>query len=196
MEVLADVPNNNMSCCILILSQTTYVPTYLRLLVLILHFRLAPCSLFFYIRETSWRMADLLSAESIQGETFDDKLDSIASLLASKKYIIALVGAGISTSAGIPDFRSATGLYNTLNHQVSSGDLSSQKMCGMHSSIIDRPPSRRSSVSQARKISSTLRRSAMTRVRSSNSRILSTPGQSSLRRRIIFWQTWIDSESS
>jgi NAD-dependent histone deacetylase SIR2 len=63
---------------------------------------------------------DYSVAESIlQGETFDDKLDSIASLLASKKNIIALVGAGISVSAGIPDFRSATGLYNTLNHQVS-----------------------------------------------------------------------------
>lgn len=62
---------------------------------------------------------DGLSAEPIQGETFDDKLDSIASLLASKRNIIALVGAGISVSAGIPDFRSATGLYNTLNYQVS-----------------------------------------------------------------------------
>jgi len=47
----------------------------------------------------------------------DDKLDSIASLLASKKNIIVLVGAGISVAAGIPDFRSpTTGLYNTINH--------------------------------------------------------------------------------
>ena len=47
----------------------------------------------------------------------DDKLDSIASLLASKKNIIVLLGAGISVAAGIPDFRSpTTGLYNTINH--------------------------------------------------------------------------------
>lgn len=47
----------------------------------------------------------------------DDKLDSIATLLASKKNIIVLVGAGISVAAGIPDFRSpTTGLYNTINH--------------------------------------------------------------------------------
>jgi NAD-dependent SIR2 family protein deacetylase len=46
----------------------------------------------------------------------DDKLDSIATLLASKKNIIVLVGAGISVAAGIPDFRShTTGLYNTIN---------------------------------------------------------------------------------
>jgi NAD-dependent histone deacetylase SIR2 len=59
----------------------------------------------------------------LQGETFDDKLDSIASLLSSRKNIIALVGAGISVSAGIPDFRSATGLYNTLDHQVSEWSI-------------------------------------------------------------------------
>ena len=59
----------------------------------------------------------------LQGETFDDKLDSIASLLYSRKNIIALVGAGISVSAGIPDFRSATGLYNTLDHQVSEWSI-------------------------------------------------------------------------
>jgi NAD-dependent SIR2 family protein deacetylase len=53
------------------------------------------------------------------GKTFEDKLASIASFLASKNNIIALVGAGISVSCGIPDFRSDNGLYNTLNYQVS-----------------------------------------------------------------------------
>lgn len=57
----------------------------------------------------------------IQGETFEDKLESIANSLASKSNIIALVGAGISVSSGIPDFRSATGLYNTLDYQVGDG---------------------------------------------------------------------------
>jgi len=60
---------------------------------------------------------DQSSIEHIQGDTFDDKLSSIASLLASKKNIVVLVGAGISVSCGIPDFRSASGLYNTLDFQ-------------------------------------------------------------------------------
>lgn len=54
----------------------------------------------------------------IKGETFEDRLASISSLIASKKNIVVLVGAGISVSCGIPDFRSASGLYNTLNYQV------------------------------------------------------------------------------
>ena len=53
------------------------------------------------------------------GETFEEKLATIASFLASKNNIIVLVGAGISVSCGIPDFRSENGLYNTLNYQVS-----------------------------------------------------------------------------
>ncbi len=52
-------------------------------------------------------------------ETFEEKLATIASFLASKNNIIALVGAGISVSCGIPDFRSENGLYNTLDYQVS-----------------------------------------------------------------------------
>ena len=44
--------------------------------------------------------------------------DDITQLLASKKNIIVLAGAGISVSCGIPDFRSGDGLYNTLNYQV------------------------------------------------------------------------------
>jgi NAD-dependent SIR2 family protein deacetylase len=39
---------------------------------------------------------------------------AIIELLSEKKNIIVLVGAGISVSCGIPDFRSSQGLYNTL----------------------------------------------------------------------------------
>ncbi|KAL7537441.1 hypothetical protein ACHAXR_007837 [Thalassiosira sp. AJA248-18] len=53
----------------------------------------------------------------IKGDTFDEKIASVVSLLANKKNIVVLAGAGISVSCGIPDFRSATGLYNTLNYQ-------------------------------------------------------------------------------
>ena len=45
--------------------------------------------------------------------TVQDALD----LLAKAKNIIILSGAGISTSCGIPDFRSANGLYAQLQEE-------------------------------------------------------------------------------
>jgi len=42
-------------------------------------------------------------------------IDDITRLLLSKRRIVILVGAGISVSCGIPDFRSANGLYNTID---------------------------------------------------------------------------------
>ena len=52
------------------------------------------------------------------GDTsFDERLASIAQLVASKKSIVVLAGAGLSVSCGIPDFRSKTGLYATLDYR-------------------------------------------------------------------------------
>lgn len=43
-------------------------------------------------------------------------VDSIAEIIGSSKRITALTGAGISTGAGIPDFRSERGLYASGKH--------------------------------------------------------------------------------
>lgn len=41
-------------------------------------------------------------------------MNKLASLLKNANNIVVLTGAGISTDSGIPDFRSRTGLYNTV----------------------------------------------------------------------------------
>ena len=58
------------------------------------------------------------SSSSPPSPPIQSSFDDITQLLARKKNIIVLVGAGISVSCGIPDFRSNDGLYNTLNYQV------------------------------------------------------------------------------
>ncbi|KAL2132630.1 hypothetical protein VTI74DRAFT_3569 [Chaetomium olivicolor] len=51
------------------------------------------------------------------GEEGDENLDRLLSALRKKKKIVVIAGAGISVSAGIPDFRSSTGLFATLRGQ-------------------------------------------------------------------------------
>ncbi|KAG0649794.1 NAD-dependent deacetylase hst4 [Hyphodiscus hymeniophilus] len=45
------------------------------------------------------------------------KLEKLIQVLRSKRKIVVIAGAGISVSAGIPDFRSSQGLFNTLRTQ-------------------------------------------------------------------------------
>jgi NAD-dependent SIR2 family protein deacetylase len=46
----------------------------------------------------------------------DDVFNGAVNLLAGRKNVIVLVGAGMSTSCGIPDFRSkSNGLYESLD---------------------------------------------------------------------------------
>ncbi|KZM28181.1 uncharacterized protein EKO05_0001632 [Ascochyta rabiei] len=49
----------------------------------------------------------------------DDKphLQRLLNVLHKKRKIVVIAGAGISVSAGIPDFRSATGLFNSLKKE-------------------------------------------------------------------------------
>jgi len=50
------------------------------------------------------------------GTSFPETFESVAHLLKGRKNIVVLVGAGISVSCGIPDFRSKdSGLYSTLD---------------------------------------------------------------------------------
>src|SRR5574344_2953483 len=44
------------------------------------------------------------------------KYDSIYDLILSSNNIVFFGGAGVSTASGVPDFRSATGLYNRENN--------------------------------------------------------------------------------
>ncbi|KAK4132629.1 DHS-like NAD/FAD-binding domain-containing protein [Trichocladium antarcticum] len=50
-------------------------------------------------------------------EEDNEDLERLMSALRKKKKIVVIAGAGISVSAGIPDFRSSTGLFATLRGQ-------------------------------------------------------------------------------
>jgi NAD+-dependent protein deacetylase SIR2 len=66
-----------------------------------------------YDAETS---VSSLPSPSPPPPTFEETFEGVARLLRGRKNIIVLVGAGISTSCGIPDFRSRdSGLYHSLD---------------------------------------------------------------------------------
>ncbi|KAI2621232.1 DHS-like NAD/FAD-binding domain-containing protein [Hypoxylon sp. NC1633] len=55
-----------------------------------------------------------LKAASEQSEKDERLLEQLTRLIRKKKKIVIIAGAGISVSAGIPDFRSSTGLFASL----------------------------------------------------------------------------------
>ncbi|KAI1276145.1 DHS-like NAD/FAD-binding domain-containing protein [Xylaria sp. FL0933] len=57
---------------------------------------------------------DLSAAASEQSQKDDELLEQLTHALRKKKKIVVIAGAGISVSAGIPDFRSSSGLFATL----------------------------------------------------------------------------------
>lgn len=63
---------------------------------------------------------------SDRDEEDEAQLDRLLSVLRKKKKIVVIAGAGISVSAGIPDFRSSHGLFQTLRakHKIKGGGKS------------------------------------------------------------------------
>ena len=55
--------------------------------------------------------------------TFDEVMLNTVNLLKGRRNIVVIVGAGISTSAGIPDFRSKGGIYDEVNNSSDFNDL-------------------------------------------------------------------------
>ncbi|EPQ62703.1 BgtA-21270 [Blumeria graminis f. sp. tritici] len=69
-------------------------------------------------RETSTEYLDIISLNQSNDEEHhreqDPKLNKLLEVLRTKRKIVVFAGAGISVSAGIPDFRSSKGLFKTL----------------------------------------------------------------------------------
>lgn len=62
-------------------------------------------------------MKDQMSSTSDLG-TYVENLNKIVDLLGKAKNVMVLSGAGMSTAAGIPDFRSAGGLYDSSSSML------------------------------------------------------------------------------
>ncbi|CCU75460.1 Sir2 family histone deacetylase Hst4 [Blumeria hordei DH14] len=69
-------------------------------------------------RETNTEYLDIISLNQSNNEEHhreqDPKLNKLLEVLRTKRKIVVFAGAGISVSAGIPDFRSSKGLFKTL----------------------------------------------------------------------------------
>lgn len=70
------------------------------------------------------RQTEFLDLRAPQPETVSNQkhqLGILMKLLRKKKKIVVIAGAGISVGAGIPDFRSSTGLFTSLRTAKASG---------------------------------------------------------------------------
>ncbi|KAI6246050.1 NAD-dependent protein deacetylase hst4 [Erysiphe necator] len=70
------------------------------------------------LRNMKTEYLDLVSLNQSNDEVYhkmqDPKLKKLLEIFRTKRKIVVFAGAGISVSAGIPDFRSSTGLFKTL----------------------------------------------------------------------------------
>ena len=63
----------------------------------------------------------------------DDKIKQLKEIIDSSNNIVFFGGAGVSTESGIPDFRSANGIYNQkLNREVSPEEMISHTFYVRH----------------------------------------------------------------
>ena len=56
-----------------------------------------------------------IDIEKVKVPTFQERIDKLNKMIAEARHIVFFTGAGISTGSGIPDFRSANGLYSQTN---------------------------------------------------------------------------------
>ena len=88
----------------------------------------------------------------------DRPLQDIADLLVKSHRVVVITGAGISTSCGIPDFRSKDGLYNLIPDQTfptpppSAPSTPSRKRKASDLDDYSTPPSSQASVSSQRSL--------------------------------------------
>lgn len=66
-----------------------------------------------------------LNLESVKIPSFQERIDKLNEMIAGARHIVFFTGAGISTGSGIPDFRSADGLYSTSEEEDPEYMLSS-----------------------------------------------------------------------
>lgn len=84
-------------------------------------------SIIFYIEKP--RASDIiLSTEAIM----EDSVQKLKNAIANSHSIVVLTGAGISVPSGIPDFRSATGLYSTNFGKFRSEEMISHEFYVLH----------------------------------------------------------------
>ncbi|RGP74318.1 hypothetical protein FLONG3_6097 [Fusarium longipes] len=68
-------------------------------------------------KERTTEYLDLMKPDEEQTEEDTRQLNRLLDTLRKKKKIVVIAGAGISVAAGIPDFRSSTGLFATVKNQ-------------------------------------------------------------------------------
>lgn len=64
--------------------------------------------------------------------TFDERITKLNEMIAGARHIVFFTGAGISTGSGIPDFRSADGLYNTIGGVKTASPECGRRQCWRH----------------------------------------------------------------
>ncbi|GKU00137.1 sir2 family histone deacetylase hst4 [Fusarium langsethiae] len=68
-------------------------------------------------KERTTEYLDLMKSDEEQTEEDTRQLNRLLDTLRKKKKIVVIAGAGISVAAGIPDFRSSTGLFASVKNQ-------------------------------------------------------------------------------